>query len=418
MSDSTSADEKYGWVPSPNGRGTLDIIWSCILVLVTCTWTVLHINVPEPDEAFGSKMLRKLRWAVWTIFAPEDVMLAAALHWTSARISKREMNSAGISDWTIAHGFLADSGGFMLRTPDFPPFPVNSRGVLYLVTKNYIEVPTVTKAQIEDSSKSDRLGKTVALTQSIYLVCQVIGRAVQGLEVTCLEILTLAYLNCALPTYYFWLNKPLDREVPIYIDMEVPISTVLREAGDIAAHQYRDTPLDFVEQPGWAAWRRRQRFSHFFGLTKRPLRRVPNDYVCLPSFWVAVSTWFFTTTHSAIHLAAWNSDLPSQAEAYLWKASAICLLAILFSSGIVGVISLTPGFDYTITTLGIWEKRTTKPSAWHDWAIDGPGTLASILYFMAKTVLLVLSFTTLRWMPASAFKTVEWADFLPHCWKQ
>lgn len=39
-----------GWVDQPNYRGTLNIIWSCLLVILTSTWTVLHVNLPAQTD--------------------------------------------------------------------------------------------------------------------------------------------------------------------------------------------------------------------------------------------------------------------------------------------------------------------------------------------------------------------------------
>ncbi|KAK3339896.1 hypothetical protein B0T25DRAFT_523567 [Lasiosphaeria hispida] len=33
-------------VTSPNVRGALDIVWSCLAILELCTWSILRLNVP------------------------------------------------------------------------------------------------------------------------------------------------------------------------------------------------------------------------------------------------------------------------------------------------------------------------------------------------------------------------------------
>jgi hypothetical protein len=37
-------------------RGTFDILWSCIITLLICTWTVQHLNVPPPRRK-GTKTI-------------------------------------------------------------------------------------------------------------------------------------------------------------------------------------------------------------------------------------------------------------------------------------------------------------------------------------------------------------------------
>jgi len=78
----------------------------------------------------------------------------------------------------------------------------------YLISKGYIPAPSITEERILKASKTDKLAKTVALTQSLYVLCQVVARAVRGLGISCLEIITLSFLSCAAPTYFFWLTTP------------------------------------------------------------------------------------------------------------------------------------------------------------------------------------------------------------------
>jgi hypothetical protein len=50
-----------GYTAQPNQRGTIDIIWGCVLVLFLCVWAVLHHNVPNKSEGFWPVFARKFR---------------------------------------------------------------------------------------------------------------------------------------------------------------------------------------------------------------------------------------------------------------------------------------------------------------------------------------------------------------------
>jgi hypothetical protein len=50
------------WQPEPRGRGTLSVLWSCILTMTLCVWTALHLNVPPPEPLEGSKLRRCCHW--------------------------------------------------------------------------------------------------------------------------------------------------------------------------------------------------------------------------------------------------------------------------------------------------------------------------------------------------------------------
>jgi hypothetical protein len=67
-----------GWQLSPARRGTFDILQTCILTILACTWSVLHLNVPAPREKYSRKLKRKILSTVVTIFLPE-VILAHAI---------------------------------------------------------------------------------------------------------------------------------------------------------------------------------------------------------------------------------------------------------------------------------------------------------------------------------------------------
>ncbi|KAI4156040.1 MAG: hypothetical protein L6R39_001156 [Caloplaca ligustica] len=410
-------DTKFGWVDQPNQRGTIDIIWSCLLVIFTCVWTVLHINIPKQGEGYWAIVFRKCRWAGFAIFAPEFVALAAASQRSSARRSVPEMHAIGVEYWTPIHGFFAESGGFLLTAPDTPPFPVNTRAIHYLVEKKYLTLPRehVLKKQIWDKSKADKFAKAVAFVQSTYMTFQVIARPIQSLDISCLELVTVAFVACTAFTYYFWMDKPLGVEYPIELHIPTSMATILLEAGDIAKRPYVDTPMDFVEQPGWRAWKRRKMFRNFGGMGQRPIPRVPNDMIPPPfTLRLAYPLWGLTVSYAAIHVAGWHYEFPSTAESYIWRCSSVTMFAVLFLWGLALVMTVKPGLNFTLTLLGIWEKESTKNTPFRNWAVDAPATMSAILYFVARTVILAEAIASMRLMPSTIYQTVQWTDFLPN----
>ena len=111
---------RYGWVSQPNQRGSIDIIWSCVFTLIICLWTMLHLNLPAPNDNSWTIFWRRTRWLLLGIPAPELLMTFAFAQWSSARRSRAEMCRVGNTDgkWTMVHAFYADMGGFVLHTPD------------------------------------------------------------------------------------------------------------------------------------------------------------------------------------------------------------------------------------------------------------------------------------------------------------
>ena len=115
------------FVSGPPVRGTLSIVWSCLTILVLCTWNVQHLNVPIQVKCknFSEKarhlywsVCRKAKWMVITLLAPEVVMAKALEDLFSAMVSRKCMTVWAKRDevpWTVGHSFFADMGGFAVR---------------------------------------------------------------------------------------------------------------------------------------------------------------------------------------------------------------------------------------------------------------------------------------------------------------
>jgi hypothetical protein len=69
--------------------------------------------------------------------------------------------------------------------------------------------------EIQNQSKSDALSKTIVLVQTTWFTFQCIARFVQGLALTELENITLAYAALNAVMCFFWWKKPLDVQCPV-----------------------------------------------------------------------------------------------------------------------------------------------------------------------------------------------------------
>ncbi|KUJ17077.1 uncharacterized protein LY89DRAFT_550286, partial [Mollisia scopiformis] len=65
------------WVSSPGGRGTWEILYSCLFTLLLCVYTAIHMNVPPAGESKFAFWLRKTKWVAIAVFAPEIVVVNA-----------------------------------------------------------------------------------------------------------------------------------------------------------------------------------------------------------------------------------------------------------------------------------------------------------------------------------------------------
>jgi hypothetical protein len=89
---SSSNIETTTWYSAPNFRGTWDIIVSCVLTLTICVWSALHLNVPTEGSTLRQRNLRRTRWILLGIFAPELVVSTAFAQYLTAKWLKKEIS--------------------------------------------------------------------------------------------------------------------------------------------------------------------------------------------------------------------------------------------------------------------------------------------------------------------------------------
>lgn len=133
--------------------------------------------------------------------------------------------------FTRTHGFFAQMGGFMLWEADpesETPKEKHRLGVLYpnqiwnlIVGRPFafgdhevhpkdVLFTLPTEENIQDRSKGDGLAKALVLGQTTWFIAQCISRWVQVLEITELELVTLAFAALNGVVYALWWDKPLD----------------------------------------------------------------------------------------------------------------------------------------------------------------------------------------------------------------
>ncbi|KAK0712941.1 hypothetical protein B0T26DRAFT_753116 [Lasiosphaeria miniovina] len=229
-----------GWRAEPDGRGTFSLVLSCIVTLTLCVWSALHLNVPPRDRSLRRRVLDKAKWVLYGIFAPELVVATAAAQFIVARWLKREieadakaraLDTGSGSDskhlssrsWTTAQCFYAVMGGFAADVSGIDDddddtcrrVTVTAEGVRLLSLLG--RLPELHASQIEDKSKADWLAKSIVCAQAGWMVVQVVGRALQNLPVSLLELNTCGHVACALVIYLLWWSKPLDVQTPIVL---------------------------------------------------------------------------------------------------------------------------------------------------------------------------------------------------------
>jgi len=261
------------WHPEPKGRGTYGLLSSCILTMVLCVWTAVHLNLPEHGKP-NEHLRRKFWWLMIGLFAPEAVLWTAFQQWREAcalqqrmrqllgqapprsrfrrllswfqRIpswfrSRKKPASTDVDaekgvvpeGWTMTHSYFAIMGGFAFDTEvagcEILPqgrtrITLTGAGVLTLAEFAQQRLPIISVADIEDKNKASRLAKTIAVVQAAWFTAQCITRLAVGLSISLLELNTFGHAICTLVTYILWWHKPLDVQEPVVIRDEESMS--------------------------------------------------------------------------------------------------------------------------------------------------------------------------------------------------
>ncbi|KAJ4249294.1 hypothetical protein NW757_007872 [Fusarium falciforme] len=250
------------WVDSPNARGTLDILQSCVLTLVACIYTALHLDVPL-KTAWHEVFLYKLKWVLITLFAPEISVYMAADQLQQAWSLKKRLLSlvpevqavvpdtgesevelplvgsktnvmSTIPEISLKYAFFIIMGGVRVNVDDIISLPdldfkaqrhfttrpytirVGPKTIIQLAEKGYwINIPM---QKIDDKSKADVLQKCLVMIQVSWMVMQCIFRKVYNLPLALLEVHTMVHVVCAMFLYLCWLRKPLNVLEPELLD--------------------------------------------------------------------------------------------------------------------------------------------------------------------------------------------------------
>ncbi|KAL1886995.1 hypothetical protein Cpir12675_006772 [Ceratocystis pirilliformis] len=373
---SSSSETLVGWTSNPDTRGTASIIYTCIAVLLLCSYNCLHENIrpsiclhTPPRTLWGipvfphrlavSAFWSKLTKTLWLALLPESGVAVATVEYSMARQtlhdvrcshashrpwykfhynqihtntppwSEDELKTGLRNEITIAHAFYADMGGFVrinavgdekLRDRPADGWPVDlHQYVMFLrlsspeTRKRYL----LRQGDIEGFAKADGFSKILALIQSAWLIISCIGRHATGLPITPLELASAAYVVCAAFMYGLWWDKPygaVQRTVLHDFDdgMARAIAARCAEAPSDTAPM-REPAID----PG-------DTYESAINLLTWNVVGVANfkDRAVQPLLFYIVSMLF-----GGVHLLAWNWVFPNDSVMEAWRAfSLVCTL--------------------------------------------------------------------------------------------
>jgi hypothetical protein len=100
-------------------------------------------------------------------------------------------------------------GGFVLDEGDDTTSVLTPRKFNDLLADQEIGFPLISEKEIQDWSKGDGLSKALVVVQTTWFIAQCISRKVQGLAITEIELVTVAFAFLNGIMYFLWWSKPV-----------------------------------------------------------------------------------------------------------------------------------------------------------------------------------------------------------------
>ncbi|KAF7365583.1 hypothetical protein MVEN_00431700 [Mycena venus] len=435
------------------------IISGCLATIFACTWVSVHPNVPPPGLGNLALSWRRFGMMLVAVIAPELMVGFAARQFLDARWFSKEY------EVSMMHGFFFAMGGFVSQSGHHP---IVKQIQLHQHPEYVTAIQGIRVEDIEDKSKGDSLSKGVILLQGLWFTIQCLARIQQHLPLTELEVATLAFQFVNIFIWLLWWRKPLDAQHPILL-RPVNESVVSAERGHEpqrnppqlttmatnppSGHSVTCDPtpstsiLSFGTHTGdnefqagverinsllrtnWQTRWRKETWSNLalalISLFPQIIDGAYDDFdpeasTSVPLFWstkvpynrniggivslVMCIQCAMGTIFGAIHCIAWNETFPSVHEMLMWRPCSLVVAAVpcvmMLSAILIKLVEKTKFQE--------WAKLTVQVPCVVGVIISNPA------YIVARLVLIVLSFKTLRALPPDTFADVNWSTYIPH----
>ena len=391
---------QQGWKPEPVGRGTWSILWACLSTLWICAYSVIRYDVDTRPISLGLKIYCFLQ----NLIAPEYAWYMALEDFQRANGLKSWINQrkevGGAAKWTLRHSFFITMGGAV-----YYPYDENKHADLvswshtanddrenntkFLTTipfsrvmwkENFIRhrnLPAlISDDRIAALSKSSWLLSLIAILQASWTAVQYVTRASLGLDTAPIELLTISYIPVFLATAILWWKKPLLEASVLTIPVTSQFDDGYRNLEPDNTGTSSTGPDDAAIQSST------KKFQSSFLLRLHFGGIFPGLVLC------------------GLHLLAWNHRFPTRAESIIWR---VCCFVSVASC-------LLYGFCFVV-----YHTRWLRPILKITWIRQGGDEILFALpYAIARLILIVLAFLSLRSMPSGVYETVPWTQYIPH----
>ena len=398
-----------------------------------------------------------------TAIAPEVMIYQSIDRYLDARQLLHQLVTHSGEGWTMTHAQFAMAGGIRLRDVHGAMVPNRKKSLIEAVKSGKVREPPISVEELSSRSKSDWIVKSIAICQVTWFALQALFRAVKHVQVTALEILTVAFVFCSIFIYAICWNQPQDVEYPIVIsqileqsdsrsadgqeihcdqqeiiDLEsglmlqsesrsgTPLQNIdVSEAGDVghpdsapntiarlecianAGENHECNPYQTRPQASSSkiSGERNPRSSTTVVPEATVVKINANISDLIDALTDYVEEMVFLILgllgplFGAIHCLAWNSPFPTSQERSAWRVCSVAVTCLPLALLLVAWILL-----HTPVQHKSYSERNLYNLFW----------LSLISYPVARITLIVLAFIALRALPADAYQTVSWNSYIPH----
>ena len=294
--------------------------------------------------------------------------------------------------------------------------------LVWLHLNHVIEIPQISVERIKEWSNTDSKAKLLACAQSLWFIIQCLGRVIQQLPFTTLEIFTVSFIGCTWINYYFWWHKPQGLKTITFIHVPHLLEQdldAMEEAVPLGRRgEWRNPALSSLSNIGDNFRRKRTATEQ---VTRRSLRVIQltsmnnlppgldrgllewedlmNDAMLglWDESWQMACATFPGILNSAFDIVAWNFVFPTPVESLLWKISTCTTTGL-------AVVTMV----YTLVHWAVTNKKDHQQ-------LESVGFKCyATIYSFLRLYVIVEIFISLRSLPAGVFRTVAWSTYIPH----
>jgi hypothetical protein len=228
--------------------------------------------------------------------------------------------------------------------------------------------------------------------------------------VTELELATAAFAVLNIIMYVLWWDKPLDVECPIRVRRRRGGSEEANEEQHRAQEESESPDRYRAKEWNWQSFFRGWSRDNVWNVVKPFYAMIgpgveddvfsvvgdPERYDFKTAISLFIGGILVIMVFGGIHCIGWSFDFPSHTEQLLWRISSIAITGIPLDFVVIATI---------LVLFGLAEDENLAAILY---------LFHTLLYILSRVLLLVISLTTLRSLPSTAFQTVQWTTFLPH----